>query len=67
MSASANPNAFSRPDGDGSGKSTAPGTARSARANVQPSAGSYPHELARRLICSLALLIAGALTVVLFR
>ncbi|MGO9770826.1 MAG: bifunctional lysylphosphatidylglycerol flippase/synthetase MprF [Roseiarcus sp.] len=66
MSASANANALGRRDGDPPGKGATRGTGQPAQANVRSSTESYPHGPARRLLSSLAMLIAGAVFVVLF-
>ncbi len=66
MSASANANAFGRRDGDPPGKGATRGTSQPTQANVRSSMESYPHGPARRLLSSLAMLIAGAVLVVLF-
>ena len=66
MRVSANPNAFGRPDGDRPRKDTAPGTSRSAQADIRSSVEPHSHGLAHRLLRSPAMLIAGAIIVILF-
>ena len=67
MSVSANANAFGRPDGDRAEKETRRGEQRDPRRLTSDRASEpHPHELARRLIRSLAMLIAGAIIVILF-